>query len=160
MHIPPPPPRTYLFPSFYLHVTSSSYLLVSLCLSLLPIWPWQRTKEPSKPGEEVKLLTVAIDIRREREQIAATLCTPVYRCKILVLGWNTGKNTGTVIRTGTQPYSRAAGLGLIPTFPVGLFPWSNHTSDFKFGSTEATLPGAWHYNISAGTGRSCVSILW
>ena len=59
---------------------------LSLCLSLLPICPWQRNKEPSKPGVEVKLLTVAIDIRREREQITATLCTPVYWCKILVLG--------------------------------------------------------------------------
>ena len=58
----------------------------SLCLSLLPICPWQRNKEPSKPGVEVKLLTVALDIRREREQITAALCTPVYRCKILVLG--------------------------------------------------------------------------
>ena len=47
---------------------------LSLCLSLLPICPWQRNKEPSKPGVEVKLLTVAIDIRREREreQITAT----------------------------------------------------------------------------------------
>ena len=76
---------------------------LSLCLSLLPIMPWQHNKEPSKPGVEVKLLTVAIDIGKEREQITATLCTPVYRCKIPVLGRNTGKNTGTVIRTGTQP---------------------------------------------------------
>ena len=63
--------------------------ILSLCLSLLPICPWQRrNKEPSKPGVEVKLLTVAIDIRREREreQITATLCTPVYRWKIQVLG--------------------------------------------------------------------------
>ena len=59
---------------------------LSLCLSLLPICPWQRNKEPSKHGVEVKLLTVAIDIRRERVQITATLCTPVYQCKIPVLG--------------------------------------------------------------------------
>ena len=77
---------------------------LSLCLSLLPICPWQRNKEPSKLGVEVKLLTVAIDIRREREQITATLCTPVYQCKIPVLGRNTSKNTGTDNRTGTQSY--------------------------------------------------------
>ena len=58
----------------------------TLSLSLLPICPWQRNKEPPKPGVEVKLLTVAIDIRREREQITATLCTPVSWCKISVLG--------------------------------------------------------------------------
>ena len=46
---------------------------LSLCLSLLPICPWLRNKEPSKPGVDVKLLTVAIDMRRERAQITATL---------------------------------------------------------------------------------------
>ena len=47
---------------------------LSLCLSLLPICPWQRNKEPSKPDVEVKFLTVAIDIRRER----ANHCNIVY----------------------------------------------------------------------------------
>ena len=83
---PPPPPSdvsfSLLLPTRHLVFLPS----LSLCLSLLPICPWQRNKEPSKPGVEVKLLTVAIDIRREREQITATLCTPVYRCKIPVLG--------------------------------------------------------------------------
>ena len=30
----------------------------------------------------------------------------------------------------------------------------------KIGTPVATLPGAWHYRISAGTGRPSVSILW
>ena len=85
---PPSPPSdvsfSLLLPTRHLVFLPS----LSLCLSLLPICPWQRNKEPSKPGVEVKLLTVAIDFRREREreQITATLCTLVYRCKILVLG--------------------------------------------------------------------------
>ena len=87
MHtLPPPLPPdisfSLLLPTRHLVFLPS----LSLCLSLLPICPWQRNKEPSKPGIEVKLLTVAIDIRREREQITATLCTLVYRCKIPVLG--------------------------------------------------------------------------
>ena len=39
------------------------------------------------------------------------------------------------------------------------FSWSSHTSDLKIGIPVATLPGAWHYWVSAGTGRSSVSIL-
>ena len=35
----------------------------------------------------------------------------------------------------------------------GTFPVSSHTSDFKIGTPVATLPGAWRYRVSAGTGR-------
>ena len=36
---------------------------------------------------------------------------------------------------------------------------SSHTSDFKIGTLVATLPGAWHYRVNAGTGRPGVSML-
>ena len=36
---------------------------------------------------------------------------------------------------------------------------SSHTSDFKIGTPVATLPGAWLYRVSTGTGRPGVSIL-
>ena len=39
------------------------------------------------------------------------------------------------------------------------FSGSNPTSDFKIGTPVATLPGAWRYGVSAGTGRPGVSIL-
>ena len=39
------------------------------------------------------------------------------------------------------------------------FSRSSHTSDFKIGTPVATLPGAWRYKVSAGTGRPGVSIL-
>ena len=35
----------------------------------------------------------------------------------------------------------------------------SHTSDLKIGTPVATLPGAWRYRVSAGTGRPGVSIL-
>ena len=35
----------------------------------------------------------------------------------------------------------------------------NHTSDLKIGTPVATLLGAWHYRVSAGTGQPGVSIL-
>ena len=39
------------------------------------------------------------------------------------------------------------------------FSGSSHTSDFKVGTPVATLPGAWRYRVSAGTGWPGVSIL-
>ena len=39
------------------------------------------------------------------------------------------------------------------------FSGSSHTNDFKIGTPAATLPGAWRYRVSAGTGRPGVSIL-
>ena len=41
----------------------------------------------------------------------------------------------------------------------GIFSGSSHTSDSKIGSPVATLPGAWRYRVSTGTGRPGVSIL-
>ena len=42
---------------------------------------------------------------------------------------------------------------------AGIFSGSGHTSDFKIGTPVATLPGAWRYRVSTGTGRPGVSIL-
>ena len=39
------------------------------------------------------------------------------------------------------------------------FSGSSHTSDLKIGTPVASLPGAWRYRISTGTGRPGVSIL-
>ena len=41
-----------------------------------------------------------------------------------------------------------------------IFSGSSHTSDFKIGTPVATLPGAWRYRVSTGTGQPGVSILW
>ena len=42
---------------------------------------------------------------------------------------------------------------------AGSFSGSSHTSDFKIGTPVDTLPGAWRYRVSTGTGRPGVSIL-
>ena len=39
------------------------------------------------------------------------------------------------------------------------FSRSSHTSDLKIGTPVATLPGAWSYRVSVGTGRRGVGIL-
>ena len=41
----------------------------------------------------------------------------------------------------------------------GIFPGSSHASDSNIGTPVATLPGAWRYRVSTGTGRPGVSIL-
>ena len=62
---------------------------------------------------------------------------------------------GLVIKAST---SRAEDMGfesrLCPDFSG-----SSHTSDVKIDTLVATLPGAWRYRISAGTGWPGVSIL-
>ena len=42
---------------------------------------------------------------------------------------------------------------------AGIFWGSSHTNDLKIGTPVATLPGAWRYRVSTGTGRPGVSIL-
>ena len=42
---------------------------------------------------------------------------------------------------------------------AGIFSGSSHTSDLKTGTPVATLPDAWRYRVSAGTGGPGVSIL-
>ena len=37
------------------------------------------------------------------------------------------------------------------------FSGSSHTSDLKIDTPVTTLPGAWHYRVSAGTGQPGVS---
>ena len=39
------------------------------------------------------------------------------------------------------------------------FAGSSHTSDLTIVTPVATLPGVWHYRVSAGTGRPGVNIL-
>ena len=43
---------------------------------------------------------------------------------------------------------------------AGIFSGSSHTGDLKIGTPVATLPEAWRYRVSAGTGQPGVSILW
>ena len=42
----------------------------------------------------------------------------------------------------------------------GILGGSSHTSDFKIGTPVATLPGAWRFRVSPGTGWPGVSGLW
>ena len=47
-----------------------------------------------------------------------------------------------------------------PLLPRIIFQVESYTSDLKVGTPVASLPGAWCFRISAGTGCSSVSILW
>ena len=55
--------------------------------------------------------------------------------------------------------SRAEGPRFESRLRRDFFSGSSHTSDLNIGTPVATLPGAWRYRVSAGTGRPGVSIL-
>ena len=55
--------------------------------------------------------------------------------------------------------SRAEDLGFNSRLLRGDFFRVKHTSDLKLGTPGSTLPGAWRYKVSAGTGWPLVSIL-
>ena len=55
--------------------------------------------------------------------------------------------------------SRAEGPEFESRLPRDFSGSSLNTSDSKIGSPVATLPGAWRYKVSTGTGRPFVSIL-
>ena len=55
--------------------------------------------------------------------------------------------------------SEVADLGFNSRFHRGDFSRLGHASDLKIGTPVATLPGAWCYRVSAGTGWPGVSIL-
>ena len=54
--------------------------------------------------------------------------------------------------------SRVEDPGSIPA-RAGIFSGLSHTSNLTIGTPVATLPGAWRYRVSTGTGRPGVSIL-
>ena len=60
--------------------------------------------------------------------------------------------------SGKVSASRAEDQGSNPACD-GIFSGSSHTSDLKIGTPVATLPGAWRYRVSTGTGWPGVSIL-
>ena len=56
--------------------------------------------------------------------------------------WISGKTSALI----------AADPGSKPALPVGIFPGSRHTSDFKTGTPVAKLPDNFLYRVSTGTG--------
>ena len=66
-----------------------------------------------------------------------------------------GRLVGPVVKVSA---SRAADPEFDSRLRRGDFSGSSHTSDFELGSPVATLPGAWRYRVSAGTGWPGVSI--
>ena len=68
---------------------------------------------------------------------------------------STDRLVGLVVR---RPPQERKIPGAIPAC-TGIFSGSSHTCDLKIGTPVATLPGAWRYRVSAGTGRPGVSIL-
>ena len=65
------------------------------------------------------------------------------------LRWPSGEGTG--LESGRS--------GVRVQLVLWYFPRWGHTSDLKIGTPVASLPGAWRYRVSAGTGWPGVNIL-
>ena len=63
--------------------------------------------------------------------------------------------TGLVVKAST---SGAEDPGFKSRLRLDFFK-SSHTSDLNIGTPVGTLPGAWRYRVSAGTGQPGVSML-
>ena len=61
--------------------------------------------------------------------------------------------------SGKASASRVEDPGFESRMRRDFFSGSSHTSDSKIGTPVDTLPGAWCYRVSPGTGRPGVSIL-
>ena len=111
------------------------------------------------------LMSVCADIywRTTQAVWARVLMFSVPRLRLLRIGRLSGvphldqdRFVGLVVR---RPPRERMIPGSNPAC-AGIFSGSSHTSDSKIGTPVATLPGAWRYRVSAGTGRPGVSILW
>ena len=105
---------------------------------------------------------------RERERERESVCEPSFSLSqfvslfLILLSLSTtclsvlvDRLVGLVVR---RPPRERKVPGSNPACD-GIFSGSSHTSDFKIGTPVATLPGAWRYRVSVGTGRPGVSIL-
>ena len=98
----------------------------------------------------------ASKFRTDGRTLHATQCTKCrLQCKFKSLLFLALRLAGLVVKASA---SETEDPGLESRLPRG-FSGSSHTSDFKIGTPVATLPGAWHHRVSAGTGRPGVSIL-
>ena len=94
-------------------------------------------------------MTVAITARSLKAQVKSNLTrlltSQIMKCELACVD----RLVGLVVR---RPSRERKIPGSNPAC-AGIFSGSSHTSDFKIGTPVATLPGAWRYRVSAGTGR-------
>ena len=88
--------------------------------------------------------------------ILASICDSLTVTLLWIPSHSKDRLVGVVVKASA---SRAEDTWVrIPLAPK-FFPGSTQTSDLKIVTPVATLPDAWHYRLSAGTGRPGVSIL-
>ena len=84
------------------------------------------------------------------------LCTSHSYCRVHHVLFSTHDcHVGLVVRRPPRE-RKVPGLN---TACTGIFSGLSHTCDLNIGTPVATLPGAWRYRVSAGSGEFGVSIL-
>ena len=96
-----------------------------------------------------------LNLTRFQRRTATRSCSQMGKIRNHLLTYLVDRLVGLVVR---RPPRERKIPGSNPAC-AGIFSGSSHTSDFKIGTPVATLPGAWRYRVSAGTGRPGVSIL-
>ena len=64
-----------------------------------------------------------------------------------------------VLNVGRGVGGGGGGEGSALQLPFGIDGMSSHTNDFKMGTPVSTLPDAWRYRVSTGTGWPGASVL-
>ena len=92
--------------------------------------------------------------------VSIFLCLPGWPCALIAIIFTRKVSAAQrlVGLVGRRPPRERKIPGSNPACD-GIFSGSSHTSDLEIGTPLATLPGAWRYRVSAGTGLPGVSIL-
>ena len=137
----------------------------------------QTVHKASKTGKSLsKRLAIVARMRDRQAALSSVPFTPGVVARLATTGtsfrvysglsllkvpW--GPRHGDMLGSGHWPITASLADGGRPEFDScfrrGSFSRSSHTSDLKIGPPVATLPGAWHYSVSAETCWPGVSIL-
>ena len=104
--------------------------------------------------------------KTHRQPVISVIITVISHRKCVHMSWEKGCSSMVHYKLlpprwprGKASASRAEDPGFESRLR-GILSGLNHTSDLKIGTPVATLPGAWRYRVSTGTGLPGVSILW
>ena len=158
--------RLFFFVLFYLCLSASYFFRLSVCLflfgpfSFLPVAAVcnkdstdNNSRRVFQASQSVLLVFCLSVCLSALLSVCISLCLCAFRVSVPV--HHSHRLVGLVVKASASGAED-------PGFESRLrrdFSGSSHTSDFKIGTLVATLPGALHYRVSAGTGRPDVSIL-
>ena len=149
---PPPPPPPPLFSSVFPYAPN---LIFTTCCPLT-LSPLSQSHSPFFSSHELFSIShILTPLLLHVPPVHAFTALLHSSCALPLASPPSDRLVGLVVR---RPPRERKIPGSNPAC-AGIFSGSSHTSDLKIGIPVATLPGAWRYRVSPGTGRPGVSIL-